>query len=102
MQLDAQQIKQLRTVRGWTQQQLADICGLSLRTVQRVELSGIASLETTKAFAAAFECDRAELIYSDDINRSAGINRLPPMVLVLTFIAGVVSGVVLLKLLSSL
>jgi transcriptional regulator with XRE-family HTH domain len=54
MQLNLQLIKQLRTERGWTQQQLADICAVSLRTVQRVEMQGVASLETCKALAGAF------------------------------------------------
>ena len=54
MQINALFIREKRTQRGWTQQQLADICGLSLRTIQRVELHGIASLETSKALASAF------------------------------------------------
>ena len=62
MQLNPQLIKQLRTERGWTQQQLAEICAISLRTVQRVELQGLGSLETCKALAAAFAITREQLL----------------------------------------
>ncbi len=62
MQLNPQLIKQLRTERGWTQQQLAEICAISLRTVQRVELQGLGSLETCKALATAFSIERAQLL----------------------------------------
>lgn len=62
MQLNLQLIKQLRTERGWTQQQLAEICAISLRTVQRVEMQGVGSLETCNALAAAFELDRSLLL----------------------------------------
>ena len=37
MQLNQKTIKQLRDDKNWTQQSLADACGLSLRTIQRVE-----------------------------------------------------------------
>lgn len=62
MQLNPQLIKQLRTDRGWTQQQLAEICAISLRTVQRVELQGLGSLETCKALATAFSVPREQLL----------------------------------------
>lgn len=99
MQLDAQHIRQLRTDLGWTQQQLADICGLSLRTIQRVELSGLASLETTKALAVAFNKDRKELL---DQQKEAGPvseqqKTLPGWLLAMTFAAGVFCGAALLR-----
>lgn len=62
MQLNLQFIKQLRTERGWTQQQLADICNVSLRTIQRVEMQGVGSLETCKALAVAFAVPREQLL----------------------------------------
>ncbi len=51
----AQRIKQLRFERAWPQEQLADICDVSVRTVQRVEHGETFSLETLKALAAAFD-----------------------------------------------
>lgn len=65
MQLNPQLIKQLRTERGWTQQQLAEICAISLRTVQRVELQGLGSLETCKALATAFSIPLEQLLEQD-------------------------------------
>ncbi|MDP4537050.1 helix-turn-helix transcriptional regulator [Alkalimonas collagenimarina] len=98
MQLDAKQIRQLRTDQGWTQQQLADICGLSLRTIQRVELNGLASLETTKSLAAAFTKDRRELMETEDTppNLPQAVT-VPVWVLAITFLAGLLCGVFLLR-----
>ncbi len=61
MQLDTSKIRHLRQHKAWTQQQLADICGLSLRTIQRVELHGSASLETGRSLAAAFDTEYTAL-----------------------------------------
>ena len=100
MQLDAQQIRQLRSELGWTQQQLADICGLSLRTIQRVEVSGLASLETTKALAVAFNKERNELLDTQTQDEPAAVPQqitLPGWLLAITFAAGVFCGAVLLR-----
>lgn len=48
-------IRQLRLEKGWSQEQLASIAGLSTRTVQRLENGEQASLETLSAIAAALE-----------------------------------------------
>jgi transcriptional regulator with XRE-family HTH domain len=55
MQIDAGKIRAERERRAWSQEHLALASGLSLRTVQRVESSGAASFETTRALAAVFE-----------------------------------------------
>ncbi|HZU62325.1 MAG TPA: helix-turn-helix domain-containing protein, partial [Novosphingobium sp.] len=47
--------------RGWSQQQLADLSGLSVRTIQRMEQGQPAALESYKALGAAFNVDFAEL-----------------------------------------
>ena len=62
MHLNQDKIRELRLDRGWTQQQLADSCGLSLRTIQRVEKEGLASLETTASLCAVFEVGRQTII----------------------------------------
>jgi len=41
-------------MRGWSQEQLAEISGLSTRTVQRVEEGAPSSLDTRRALAVAF------------------------------------------------
>ena len=43
-------VKKLRDRRGWTQEQLAECCGLNVRTIQRVESGNKASLETLALF----------------------------------------------------
>ncbi|MEC8003969.1 MAG: helix-turn-helix transcriptional regulator, partial [Pseudomonadota bacterium] len=50
-------IKSLRTKHHYSQEQLARMSGLSLRTIQRVESGQSASLETLKSLAAVFEID---------------------------------------------
>ena len=55
MQVDAQLIRNERLKRAWSQEQLAQVSGLGLRTVQRIENGGNASLETVKALAAVLE-----------------------------------------------
>ena len=50
-------VRKLRLQRGWSQEQLADISGLSVRTIQRAERGFPQSLETRKALAAVFGPD---------------------------------------------
>jgi transcriptional regulator with XRE-family HTH domain len=48
-------IRQFRDLRHWSQEQLAEISGLSVRTVQRVEQGDSASFDTRRALARAFD-----------------------------------------------
>lgn len=57
----AAKVKQLRLDRAWSQEELAAASGLNVRTIQRVENGGRASLETAKALAAAFDITVAGL-----------------------------------------
>ena len=54
-------IQKLRLPRGWSQQQLADLSGLSVRTIQRIEQGQVASTESLKSLAAVFEIDFSTL-----------------------------------------
>lgn len=54
LNLDTQRIKDERSKRAWSQSQLAEASGVSLRTVQRIEKTGVASLESVKAFASVY------------------------------------------------
>ena len=54
-------VQQMRLKRGWSQQQLADLSGLNVRTIQRIERGQQASLESFKALGAAFDVDFSEL-----------------------------------------
>lgn len=48
-------IRLFRETRHWSQGQLAEISGLSVRTIQRVEQGMSASLDTRRALARVFE-----------------------------------------------
>jgi len=61
-------IKRSRHQNGWTQQHLADACGVSLRTIQRVEKNGAASNETMLALASVFELAQSALRVIPDVN----------------------------------
>ncbi|CAI1585770.1 helix-turn-helix domain-containing protein [Serratia marcescens] len=54
-------IRPLRLAKGWSQEQLATIAGLSTRTVQRIENGEQASLETLTAIAAALGVQVSDL-----------------------------------------
>lgn len=53
--------KQHRQARAWSQEQLAELAGLSTRTVQRIENGERPGLETLSALAAVFEVNVADL-----------------------------------------
>lgn len=57
MQVNLDVIKTERSNRAWSQTQLAEVSGLSLRTIQRIEKTGVASLESVKSLASVFEVD---------------------------------------------
>lgn len=54
-------VRKLRAKKGWSQEQLADFSGLSVRTIQRVEKGQKASIETLKCIASVFEVDISTL-----------------------------------------
>ena len=54
-------VQKLRLQKGWSQQQLADLSGLSVRTIQRIEQGQGASVESLKSLAAVFEIDFSTL-----------------------------------------
>ena len=52
-------VRKLRLQKGWSQEQLAHISGLNVRTIQRIERGQTPSLESKKSLAAAFEVQLA-------------------------------------------
>ena len=92
MQINRERIKQARLERGWTQQQLAEIADLSLRTVQRVENQASASNETLSALCAVLELNREQLL-SFDPDRPEHLKALSQARMLLP--AAVVAGAVL-------
>ena len=61
MKINRSLIQALRKERSWSQDQLAAAAGLNLRTVQRIERSGDASLQSRRALAAALNVEGNEL-----------------------------------------
>ena len=68
MQINKDFLRQEREQRGWTQSHLAEVADLSLRTVQRIEASGIASQESAMALASALERDLASFLIQKNID----------------------------------
>lgn len=62
---DAEKIKRWREERLWSQEHLADLAGLGLRTVQRIENGDSASRDSVMALAAAFNVDAAALTVNE-------------------------------------
>jgi transcriptional regulator with XRE-family HTH domain len=70
-------IQKLRLQRGWSQEQLAELSGLSVRTIQRLERGQTASVESLKALGAAFEIDFSHL-KEPDMTTSEETSACPP------------------------
>lgn len=54
-------IKEERLKRGWTQEHLAEVADVTVRTVARIEKGGVQGLESLMAIAAAFEMELGKL-----------------------------------------
>ena len=63
--LVGQSIKHLRQSRNWTQDQLADIVGYSVRNLRRIENDGTKSIDTINAFAVIFEVSAIDILNGD-------------------------------------
>lgn len=50
-------VRKLRLQRGWSQEQLAELTNLSVRTIQRAERGQNPSLETARSLASVFKVD---------------------------------------------
>jgi transcriptional regulator with XRE-family HTH domain len=59
--LDAAKLRRLREDRHWSQEHLAELAGVGVRTVQRIENGEKSSNESLKALAAAFNIDASDL-----------------------------------------
>jgi len=61
VQVDGELIRSEREKRAWSQEHLAGAAGIGVRTVQRIEATGIASYESVRALAAVLEMPVAAL-----------------------------------------
>lgn len=66
MKISSTEVRRLRLARNWSQEHLAAVSGLSLRTIQRVEAEGTASASTRMGLAAAFGVECTELAHNAD------------------------------------
>jgi transcriptional regulator with XRE-family HTH domain len=62
MKINGEAVRALREQKSWSQEHLAGASGLSVRTVQRVEMENVASAETRLALAAALGVSVADLM----------------------------------------
>lgn len=67
MKIDGELVKCLRREQGWSQEQLAEVSGISLRTIQRIENAGVCSLDSRSALACVFERSSLELAVKDEV-----------------------------------
>lgn len=61
-------VRKLRLQKGWSQQQLAEMAGLSIRTIQRIERGHKAGLESIKSLAAVFEVEFSNLAQETEMH----------------------------------
>ena len=95
MKVDSSYIKAQREQRAWSQEHLAEVTGLGLRTIQRIETTGAASYESARSLAAVFEVDVAKL--RDERARSDSGPRLSiPLRPFLGVLAALAAGAALL------
>ncbi|MFC6237903.1 DUF805 domain-containing protein [Longivirga aurantiaca] len=58
-------VREARQARGWSQEELAERTGLSVRTIQRIETGGRPGLSSARLLAEALGLDVAEITASD-------------------------------------
>ncbi len=77
MKIDTATLKSKRQAKGWTQQHLADISGISLRTIQRAEINGSVSSESVSALNVVFGMNHSDWLapVEPEFNRSQVLNR---------------------------
>jgi transcriptional regulator with XRE-family HTH domain len=69
-------VRKLRLRKGWSQDQLAELADVSVRTIQRIERGHKPSLETANALAAVFEVDVTTFTAeNDDMTRQERLQR---------------------------
>ena len=67
--INLRDIKKLRLERHWSQDQLSEMSGLSIRTIQRIENGENAGLESLKSLAAVFEINIADSDKKEEIKQ---------------------------------
>lgn len=65
MKINTERVIGLRKANSWSQEELAITAGVNLRTIQRIENGGAASLQSKKGLASAFDVEVSELDYHE-------------------------------------
>lgn len=65
MYVNSIRLRELRLARQWSQDQLAELSGLNLRTIQRLESGAKISNESLRALAAVLEVPAESLLIGD-------------------------------------
>lgn len=65
MHVNSVRLRELRVARQWSQEQLATLSGLNLRTIQRLESGAKISQESLRALCAVFEVPTESLLASE-------------------------------------
>jgi XRE family transcriptional regulator, regulator of sulfur utilization len=63
-------VRKLRLKKGWSQEQLAELTSLSVRTIQRIERGQKPGLESAKSLASVFEVDHSQFLIGDYIMKT--------------------------------
>jgi transcriptional regulator with XRE-family HTH domain len=78
----ALRVKELRAAKAWSQEQLGKLCGLDVRTIQRIEKGEPASIESLKALASVFQCSIEDLVRPGKTSEKGKSAELPTPYLV--------------------
>ncbi|MBP8039796.1 MAG: helix-turn-helix transcriptional regulator, partial [Aeromonadaceae bacterium] len=68
-------VRKLRLQRNWSQEQLAQVSGLSIRTIQRIERGQTPGLESVKSLAAVFDVHVESLLMENDMTQDDQIDK---------------------------
>jgi transcriptional regulator with XRE-family HTH domain len=95
VQVDGGLIRSEREKRAWSQEHLAAAAGIGVRTLQRIEATGVASYESVRAISSVLELPVGALRAGERSSRPAA-GRWLGAALAVAVLAGV-SGFLLLK-----
>lgn len=96
MKIAVEKIKEERQKRGWTQQHLADVCQLNMRTIQRIEGMGVASPDSVQILCAVLEIKSEDLILFKRPNGPGSENLSPAkyhLKMIITGLGGFAAGI---------
>jgi len=76
MHINSARLRELRAARQWSQEQLAHLSGLNLRTIQRLESGAKISIESLRALASVFEVPAESLLVGDPTPSQPALNAI--------------------------